>query len=317
MSGRATYYRERVELARLESFVAVAEELHFGRGAERVHLTASPVSRAIKELERDLGGALFIRGYHHVELTPLGRELLPLARQVIADTEALRARARKLTRTRPSPVLKLGVSRLCPPTVGEAVEDLYVGSVAGARVEVVVASAAELLPRVESGELGAALVQLPIGRPRLSTRVLAKLTTWVIMRNDDPLSARESLCLDELAGRTLIIGSPQAEPVAMETMISNLRAHGVVNLVQLPEFDHVKLAAHIRHRGGLALTLHPRTGGSARIFDDPAFKLTPLTDHDFRFYLGATWRTADAEADGPVRQLVELLDNGWTAPDLD
>jgi DNA-binding transcriptional LysR family regulator len=305
-----------VELTRLESFVAVAEELNFGRAAERVHLTASPVSRAIKELERDLGGALFLREYHHVELTPLGCELLPLARQVIADTEVLKARARKLTRARPKPVLKLGVSKLCPPVAGEAVESLYLKAVPGGRVEVTVASAVDLLPQVEGGELHVALVQLPIGRPRLSKKVLAKLTTWVIMRNDDPLAGRESLSLDHLAGHTLIIGSSHVEPVAMDTMIANLRAHGVVNLVELPDFDHVKLAAHIRHRGGLALTLHPRTGGSARIFDDEAFRLVPLTDHDFRFYLGAVWRTAAEDVEGPVRQIVDLLNNSWVAPDL-
>jgi DNA-binding transcriptional LysR family regulator len=305
-----------VELTRLESFVAVAEELNFGRAAERVHLTASPVSRAIKELERDVGGALFLREYHHIELTALGCELLPLARQVIADTELLKARARSLTRIRPQPVLKLGVSKLCPPVAGEAVEDLYVKAVPGALVEVTVASAAELLPQVESGDLSVALVQLPIGRPRLSTKVLAKLTTWVIMRSDNPLAGHESLCLDELAGHTLIIGSSHVEPVAMDTMIANLRAHGVVNLVELPDFDHVKLASHIRHRGGLALTLHPRTGGSARIFDDEAFRLVPLTDHDFRFYLGAAWRTADEHVAGPVRQIVDLLTNSWVSPDL-
>jgi len=69
----------------LESFVAVTEELHFGRSAWWVHLTASPVSRAVKVLERDVGGALLLRECHHVELTPLGTEFLPLARLVIAE----------------------------------------------------------------------------------------------------------------------------------------------------------------------------------------------------------------------------------------
>ncbi|QGF22425.1 hypothetical protein [Raineyella fluvialis] len=107
------------------------------------------------------------------------------------------------------------------------------------------------------------------------------------------------------------------EPVAMEVMIANLRAHGVVDIGQLPDFDHVKLAAHIRYRGGLALTLHPRTGGSARIFDDPAFQLRPVTDPGFRFPLGVAWRTADAKREGPTRRVVDLIDSAWTPPQLD
>jgi len=287
-----------VELDRLECFVAVAEELNFGRAAERVHRSASPVSRAIKDLERELGGELFVRDYHHVELTPLGQELLPLARRVLRDLDQLTARARRFTRSAPERVVRLGVSQLCPPLASEAFEQLIAEGLPDDRVEVVFSSGAELLSRLEQGDLTIALVQLPIGRPRLSTKVLAKLVTWVIMRRDDPLSDRKTLSLDDLAGRTLTIGSPAVEPVAMEVMITNLRAHGVVDIVQLPEFDHVKLAAHIRYRGGLALTLHPRTGGSARIFDDPAFQLIPLSDRGFRFPLGAAWRTADARRRG-------------------
>lgn len=294
----------------------MAEELHFARAAERVHLTVSPVSRAVKELERDLGGQLFVRSYHRVELTPFGAQLLPLARRVIEDAEALRAQARKLSGTTKRTVLRLGISQLCPPAAGERVEELITENLPRVNVEVVVASAAELLPRVERGELSLALVQLPTGRPRLSTKVLAKLTTWVIMQRTDPLAEHETLQLEQLAGRTLIIGSPHVEPVAMETMIANLKARGVTDIVQMPEFDHVKLAAHIRFRGGIALTLHPRTGGSARIFDDEAFQLRPLSDLNFRFPLGAAWRTSAVDTDPVLRRVTELLDTAWVPPEM-
>jgi DNA-binding transcriptional LysR family regulator len=77
-----------VELRQLRYFVAVAEELHFGRAAERLHMSQSPLSRAIRELERELGLVLFIRTTRRVELTPAGSALLERARRALAEIDA-------------------------------------------------------------------------------------------------------------------------------------------------------------------------------------------------------------------------------------
>jgi DNA-binding transcriptional LysR family regulator len=76
-----------VELRKLRYFVAVGEELHFGRAAERLHMSQSPLSRAIRELERELGVVLFVRTTRRVELTRAGSALLVRARRALAEID--------------------------------------------------------------------------------------------------------------------------------------------------------------------------------------------------------------------------------------
>src|SRR3954467_11480676 len=76
-----------IELRQLRYFVAVAEELHFGHAAERLHMSQSPLSRAIRDLERQLGVVLFVRTTRRVELTQAGIALLERARRALADVE--------------------------------------------------------------------------------------------------------------------------------------------------------------------------------------------------------------------------------------
>ena len=85
-----------VSIRQLRYFVAVAEELHFGRAAARLHMSQSPLSRAIRELEHELGLVLFVRTTRRVELTAAGSVLLERARRALAEIDAALADARRL-----------------------------------------------------------------------------------------------------------------------------------------------------------------------------------------------------------------------------
>jgi DNA-binding transcriptional LysR family regulator len=90
-----------VELRQLRYFVAVADELHFGRAAARLLIAGPSLSQQIKALERELGLPLFIRDHRSVVLTPAGAALLPDVRALLERADDLRRRAERLSGSEP------------------------------------------------------------------------------------------------------------------------------------------------------------------------------------------------------------------------
>ena len=87
-----------IELRVWRQFVALAQTLHFGRAAQRLHMTQPPLTQAIQQLERRLGTVLFERTRRSVALTPSGAALVEPARQLLQQAAALTARARDAAR---------------------------------------------------------------------------------------------------------------------------------------------------------------------------------------------------------------------------
>jgi DNA-binding transcriptional LysR family regulator len=100
-----------VELRQLRYFLAVAEELNFGRAAERLHIAGPSLSQQIKALERDLKVELFDRDRRSVILTAGGAALLPQARAIVEQADDLRRRAAGLSSSAP---VRIGYVQWCP-----------------------------------------------------------------------------------------------------------------------------------------------------------------------------------------------------------
>jgi DNA-binding transcriptional LysR family regulator len=149
-----------VELRQLRYFVAVAEELHFGRAAARLHIAAPSLSQQIKALEARVGVRLFIRDRRHVELTSAGRLLLTDAREIIA----LAAGAQRRLEGTSGP-LRLGYVSWLP-------EDLVASVHSDLRLDEWVMPSHIQIARVLDGGLDAAIAWASAGHERLHLQLL-------------------------------------------------------------------------------------------------------------------------------------------------
>ncbi|MGA5418645.1 LysR family transcriptional regulator [Streptomyces lavendulocolor] len=148
---------QEVDLRQLECFIAVAEELGFGRAAERLHTAHDSVSRRIGRLERELGVRLFDRAARHVRLTAAGERLLPEARAALAAAARIRATAVGITAGTEG-LVRLGTTRAFADRVYRALDTLAARR-PGLRVRLERAPQEARLAAVRSGTFDAALVR--------------------------------------------------------------------------------------------------------------------------------------------------------------
>ncbi len=143
-------------------FVAVAEELHFGRAAQRLSIAQPPLSRAIQQLERRLGVVLLHRASRAITLTEAGSVLLREARLALEAVEAAEHRTRRAAPERPGVVLavKAGASR----ELLSKLLDAYAAEPGAVAVEVLLCGPGEPEGLLRAGRADVALLQRPYDR---------------------------------------------------------------------------------------------------------------------------------------------------------
>ncbi len=198
-----------MELRRLRYFVAVAEELHFGRAARRLHISQPPLSQQIQTLERELGAALFERSGHRTSLTDAGRELLPRARAVLAQAEAARTAVQRVGRGE-SGVLQLGFTGSLPltPVMPRVLHDFRLAH-PGVQLQLRELSTHEQIERLADETLDVGFFR-PTQHDRLAlleTRVILREPLVVALHADSPLARRKRLPLAALEREPFILYS--------------------------------------------------------------------------------------------------------------
>ncbi|WP_405021113.1 LysR substrate-binding domain-containing protein [Kitasatospora sp. NBC_00070] len=195
-----------VDLRKVRYFVAVAEELHFGRAAERLHVTQPVLSRQIRALEQELGAQLFARNRRTTELTAAGRQLLEDARPLLAAAQALCHRVRQAAHG-PS---AFTVGFMPGITVTGAVR-AFATRHPELSVEVVRTSWDDQVQGVREGLLDVSFVRLPVDRRGLELRPLFQEPRVAVLPADHRLAGKESIVIADLASERLL-QDPDAAP---------------------------------------------------------------------------------------------------------
>ncbi|MQY05874.1 LysR family transcriptional regulator [Actinomadura macrotermitis] len=261
-----------LEVRQLRYFVAVAEELHFGLAAERLGMAQPPLSRAIRDLERQLGVRLLERTTRRVALTPAGEVLLRDARTALDAVAAAARRARRAGR--PEPGLRLALKADYDGGLLPRILAAYRDEPAALPVRLLLGGRDEQLPALRDGRADVALLPAPFDGRGLDVEPLLTEPRLVALAAADPLAARPSLRLADLAGRVLPDGAPADQedrpPAAPRPDVAGV-APRRLDLAQI--FNLVELGGLVWFPPASLVRRHPRPGVVYRTVAD----LAPLT----------------------------------------
>jgi DNA-binding transcriptional LysR family regulator len=196
------------DLNQLRCFVTVAEELHFGRAAVRLHMTQPPLTRQIQLIEHCVGTALFSRTNRMVRLTPAGRCLLPEAHAILRLAERARLSA---LRTGQGEAGRIVVGFTA--TAGDEFLPEMLGrlrrSLPDVDLELREMVSREQLDALESGQLDVGLLRhLPRGRDVLESVCVAREPLVAALPLEHPLARRAGLHARDFDGRAMVMYSP-------------------------------------------------------------------------------------------------------------
>lgn len=276
-----------MNLRRLRYFVAVAEELHFGRAAQRLHIAQPPLSQQIRLLEKELGLTLFDRSTRRVSLTEAGRLLLPEARRLLNDADALTRRLDQV-RTGEGGVLRLGfvdsASYSVMPTFLRAFGSRY----PAVTYELRTMSSDEQFAALESGEIDLALVRVPATAASIEVAPFLSERLVVAVGLDRELTGQSSTSISRAARFNLVGFDRHVSPSLHDVMVTLFAGHGAIYDPVIEATEYTTVLGLVASGQGIAVV-----PASVETFRPPGLRYLRLNDRDATTTLSVARRRGD------------------------
>ncbi|MEQ3549932.1 LysR family transcriptional regulator [Pseudonocardia nematodicida] len=275
-----------MEVRHLRYFVAVAEEASFSRAAERLGMATSPLSRRIRDLERELGVALFVRDYHRVTPTAAARAILDEARGIVERVDGL-ASLLPATGGRVATIV-VGTA----PEVSPGLRSRLLAALRTERPDLVVrqrpASTAPLLHAVLKGDVDLAFVHGRVQDERLTSLAMESQPIRVVVAQGAGFDDRDAVDLAELAHLPYTYLKASSAPFVARTADALLARHGIEGRLPV-QTTHADLVPTVS--AGQAFTLCGAAFGATRnaFLHEPVLLLPFDADRE-RLETNAVWR---------------------------
>jgi DNA-binding transcriptional LysR family regulator len=292
-----------VDIRKLRCFVAVADELHFGRAASRLHVAGPAVSQTIRSLEHELGLTLFNRSNRRVELTEAGHLLLEEANAVLDRFDAAQATMARL-RSAASSGVRVGAVPALPP---QLIPDLLARCAADAPdIDVVVTALPAGRSLRDALGYGSDLILTrgEIAEPDIHSAVVARERLGVALPREHHLAAQAAIRPVELNDVPLIAFSRASDATEFDRIFGALATAGLARprLVHESHPGAVEASLRLVARGaGLSLKLQSEVEAFAS--DDLEWR--PLTVVDIEVVISAAWLPDGASQ--ALRRMLPLL----------
>ena len=252
--------------------MAVAEELHFRRAAERLHVAQPAVSEQVRKLEEELGVRLFDRTQRSVSLTDSGAAMLDEARRTLRQAEVAITAARNAS-DQATTRLRIGhLPDSLPGSVARAMQAFGAGT-PNVQISLESGSALRLIGEVRANRLDAAVVGLPSPTSGLRATPAGHQGFVAALPVTHPHAVGAPISLERLAPERLVVLPPDTNPAFHNAMVSACRDAGLSpSLIEVdePRVEHALLAV----ASGAGMALLPESASER--YMAPGVRFVPL-----------------------------------------
>lgn len=280
-----------VELRHLRSFLAVAEELHFGRAADRLHVAQPALSRQLRGLERELGAELFDRRSRPIALTSAGAAFLEEARLTVVQARHAVETGRRAARGEVGH-LSVDTTFWAYTAIVPAVLRTFRDHTPGVSVALSTAHGPtkqiEALQQQRVDVCFTAFAQWIVGRSALEVEPLLEEPMMAIVATDHPFAGRAGVGLEELAGEPLVALAHAIVPGLIDRQLAMFHARGLSPTQVQEAPDPLALFSLIGARVGIGLHM-----ASFSTLCPPGVVFVPITGEAPTAELLLVWRRDD------------------------